>query len=96
MMMSCKDCIYRAMCYNHEHYGRDDEKPCEMFRNEADFVEVVRCKDCKRFMEYAEDKNVEGASGTCYLRMMYSLEEQFYSVKYDDFCSCGERRKDNG
>ena len=45
--MTCKDCIYRAMCYNHGHYGRDDEETCEMFKNKADFVEVVRCKDCE-------------------------------------------------
>ena len=47
--MTCKDCIYRAMCYKHEHYGYGDEnneEPCEMFKNKADFVEVVRCKDC--------------------------------------------------
>lgn len=41
--MTCKDCIYRAMCYKHEHYGYGDEyneEPCEMFKNKADFVEV--------------------------------------------------------
>lgn len=41
--MTCKDCIYRAMCYKHEHYGYGleyNEKPCEMFKNKADFVEV--------------------------------------------------------
>ena len=39
-MATCKDCIYRAMCYKHEHYGKEDEEPCEMFKNKADFVEV--------------------------------------------------------
>lgn len=52
-MTTCKDCIYRAMCYKREHYGKENEEPCEMFRNKADFVEVVRCKDCK----YGEPKN---------------------------------------
>ena len=46
-MATCKDCIYRAMCYKHEHYGKENEEPCEMFKNKADFVEVVRCKKCK-------------------------------------------------
>ena len=47
--MTCKDCIYRVMCYKHEHYGYGyeyTEKPCEMFKNKADFVEVVHCRDC--------------------------------------------------
>ena len=41
--MTCKDCIYSAMCYKHEHYGYGEEyneKPCESFKNKADFVEV--------------------------------------------------------
>lgn len=45
-MKTCKDCIYRAMCYKHEHYGYEDNETCEMFKNKADYVEVVRCKDC--------------------------------------------------
>lgn len=42
-MATCKDCIYRVMCYKHEHYGYGyeyNERPCEMFKNKADFVEV--------------------------------------------------------
>lgn len=39
-MKTCKDCIYRAMCYKHEHYGYEDNETCEMFKNKADFVEA--------------------------------------------------------
>lgn len=38
--MTCKDCVYRAMCYKLEHYGNYEEKPCEMFRNKADYAEA--------------------------------------------------------
>ena len=63
----------------------------------ADVVEVVRCKDCKCFMEYSEEYegNVEGADGDCYLRYMNScnVSEQFCAVRHDDFCSCGKRKE---
>lgn len=58
----------------------------------ADVVEVVRCKDCKHFMEYANEGKVEGADGDCFIRMSYSLDHQFYAVKCDDFCSYGIKR----
>ena len=44
--MTCKDCIYRAMCYKIEHYGYglETEEPCEMFKNKADYAEVKHGK----------------------------------------------------
>ena len=62
-----------------------------------DAVPVVRCKDCKRFMEYTRDyarlfPTAEGADGDCYIRVMNSDDKQFCACKYDDFCSYGERK----
>ena len=45
---------------------------------EEDVVEVVRCKDCKRYSQ----------SGLCNLYLSVSHE-----MKPDDFCSYGERRE---
>lgn len=87
--MTCRDCIYRAMCYKHEHYGYGDEnneKPCEMFRNKTDFVEVVKCKDCKHY------KHFKGCGNWCHKRIHSDIE---YHTKLNDFCSYGERRTDN-
>ena len=42
--MTCTDCIHRNVCKAY-----DPEEPecfCNHFKNKADFVEVVRCKDC--------------------------------------------------
>ena len=44
----------------------------------VDAVEVVRCKDCKRYSQ----------SGMCNLYLNVSHE-----MKTDDFCSYGERRE---
>lgn len=58
---------------------------------------IVMCKNCKQFMEYAEGVQcVEDANGDCFIRMMHSVDKQFCGVKYDDFCSYGERRDSNG
>lgn len=52
--MTCNDCIHEDLCmdkfkkqypsYANKNITVDD---CEHFKNKADFVEVVRCKDCK-------------------------------------------------
>ena len=64
----------------------------------VDAAPVVRCKDCKKFMEYTEEyaKSVEGADGECYIRVMHSDDEQYQTCKYDDFCSYAERKENNG
>ena len=46
--MTCKDCIHYDVC----QYHIDEEtemtvNECDHFKNKADFVEVVRCKDCR-------------------------------------------------
>lgn len=56
------------------------------------FVKVVRCKDCKHFMEYRGTfrPDVEKANGDCYIRVAHSDDRQFWAVQYDDFCSLGQ------
>jgi hypothetical protein len=50
--MKCKDCIYFKRCVvlgvalDMKH-DKEADKNCRHFKNKADFVEVVRCKDCK-------------------------------------------------
>lgn len=58
--MTCKDCVYKKKCANREEMVQLDEHIwdemedipcveyfCKDFKNKADYVEVVRCKDCK-------------------------------------------------
>lgn len=49
----------------------------------ADVVEVVRCKDCKRFMPYEGEEH----KGDC-----EEFSELNCCVYEDDFCSFGERK----
>ena len=83
-MATCKDCIHYEVCVVIENlvdkeqniYG---EFGCEDFKNEADVVEVVRCKDCI----YCDlDDRCEAPEN--------GLIREY--VKPDDFCSYGERK----
>lgn len=51
----------------------------------ADVAPVVRCKDCKRWQRHSE---INRDYGGC---RRYSS-----TMRYDDFCSQGERRTGNG
>lgn len=82
-MADCKDCIKNDVCelYVHLHCKDYKENKCKFFKNKADFVEVVRCEDCK----YYEN----GKSYTPYCNNVMNLFEE---MKPDDFCSYGERK----
>ena len=94
--MTCKDCIHHDLCFDNGtlflRYAKamdienaETKCPFKNFKNKADFVEVVRCKDCK-FYENVE-YYPEGTKDICRL-----FKRQLQPT---DFCSYGER-KDNG
>lgn len=52
----------------------------------VDYVEVVRCKDCRHWNE---------ETGFCNLNSHFSMDELDWDMfNDDDFCSRGERRTD--
>ena len=58
-----------------------------------DIVPVVRCKDCRMFMEYKEPfKSHSGYDGACRLYAGYTDCDREMR-KYMDYCSDGERKK---
>lgn len=68
--------------------GKTDEIPdiedrCSEFKNTADVVEVVRCKDCI----YWEGR---GYDGRCEAHRNGLIMEY---TNYDDFCSYGKRKE---
>ena len=50
----------------------------------VDAVEVVRCRDCKHYMEHPRTKRM-----CCYVHLLTP-----HHMRNDDFCSYGERRTD--
>lgn len=65
--------------------GIDHAIKCAQEASAADVVEVVRCKDCR----YWQDNN----GGYPHEECRWGKEE---TPDRDDFCSYGERRKEDG
>ena len=83
--MTCKDCIHGVICNVLSSPNSQDEKNAEKwcwnFKNKADFVEVVRCKDCKFYKPIAI-----GLENACIRQSAYK--------EPTDYCSMGEPKND--
>jgi hypothetical protein len=66
--------------YENKNVTVDD---CEHFENKADFVEVVRCKDCNHWN-----------NGYCEGIPFCGDYASYIETKETDFCSYGERKED--
>ena len=78
--MTCKDCIHNQVCdMPIITDGRKNADNCGRYKNKADFVEVVRCKDCRH---YEADIICEGV-GYC--------NEHQRGMRENNFCSYGEK-----
>lgn len=80
--MTCNDCLYYEVC----PLGLDIKGKtgtCLKFKNKADFVEVVRCKDCRYFTEGM-------AVGMC----KRVEDKPIIPCCFDHFCSYGIRKGD--
>ena len=82
--MTCKDCIHYGIC-TFNLTGNEWSK-CFHFKNKADVVEVVRCKECK----HCELRYPAKAIGEEAIEEYYCYPNQRY-VKSTDFCNCGEK-----
>lgn len=91
-MATCKDCVHHRICNRIDHEIEYSDKSvkeaeeqlaikCRFFKNNPDFVEVIRCKDCNK----AQYKNDRNKTVWCFLH--------HHERKYDDFCSFGMRCK---
>ncbi len=75
--MTCKDCLHYDICVFHLK-GNENEK-CLHFKNKADLVEVVRCKDCEHWIYWADEKRC-------------SCDLHYKHPNREDFCSYGDRK----
>ena len=57
----------------------------------ADVVEVVRCKDCKKFIKKGEEFLIDDVFGICE-KSRTGFFDDGEEVYGNDFCSYGERR----
>lgn len=83
--MTCQDCFHYKVC-NSFGFVLDPLRGgviCCDFKNKADVVEVVRCKDCKHFMT------------DTFKRTMCNRTFTMFEMNENDFCSYGERKGAN-
>ena len=73
---------YRQVVFAGQTYTLEDLRYAVEYAPTVDAVEVVRCKDCKRW-EY----DAKRMAGLCKRHINYTAQY--------DFCSYGERREDN-
>ena len=63
------------------------------FKNEADFVEVVRCKDCEKCVSVDDRLICGNPKPSLLLKDFYLIgETRLAVVKPDDFCSYGQKK----
>ena len=83
-MATCEDCLHFNDCLSYgktRYYGEnsacnDVQERCQYFKNKADFVEVVRCKDCVCFSYYREP--VKGCNGKCEITQLLIRDDNFF------------------
>ena len=80
-MSICKECFHYEVCKHNAMYDKDSIVGCNQFKPKADYVEVVRCTECKygRF-NYCGD-------------FFCSFHHSFMEMKRTDFCSHGKRKE---
>ena len=95
--MTCKDCVHEMLCLDNGTLftrftmtGQKAENvetncPFKNFKNKADFVEVVRCKECKYSRK--QDKVFGITDYKC-------VKHNISCLSPYDFCSYGERKND--
>lgn len=85
---TCGDCLHVQICEGDPSLRAFDRKNtayCKAFKNAADVVEVVRCKDCKHRGWVQEP---------CHGKTVHYCKLTETGVKDNDFCSYGERRSE--
>ena len=88
MVGNCKDCVHYETCSEWNKKFIDlrikEQSVCNRFKNKADFVEVVRCKDCKKWTKEHTCKEFTADRSPLRGKVTFVTEP-------DDFCSYGER-----
>ena len=94
--MTCKDCIHYEPCFSGgvsmwNNIEQTKEDCCSHFKNKADFVEVVRCGECKHGDVSCHAKTKDGEETmACYC----TIKNKVTDIDY--YCPNGERRNNNG
>ncbi len=90
--MSCDKCLYQPICDTYANFGvtdlsATDKTHCKLFKNKADFVEVVRCRNCKHGDVSIISKTKDGQEDiACYCKLKNKVTD------IDSYCPSGVRK----
>ena len=90
--MTCEDCVHHDICLE-QYSGLTPEmmfRECKKFKNKANFVEAIRCRDCQRCYNRITKRNKQ----IMYFCMRMDGNE--FQVNANDYCSYGRKEKSNG
>lgn len=79
-MAKCENCLHYNACLLNSEY---EPSLCRAYKDKADVVEAVRCKDCAHYCGFDHCKN-----GICDRDVVSKR-----AVYPTDFCSYGERKE---
>lgn len=88
--MTCKDCFYYDVCNAHMNINGIAMRLCAFFKNKADFVEVVRCKDCEYYKATGRLGEFDEPMGVCKKDVNF-WDDEPREVLSVDFCSDGKK-----
>ena len=87
MAKKCGDCLHYDICGQWVEPSEtfpEIDGGCKVFKGIADYVKVVRCKDCAYYLdEYCGER----------IGMVKKCETFEFFTKEDDFCSFGWRKE---
>ena len=86
---TCGDCIHADICEHNQslEFSKENIAWCDSFKDKADVVEVVRCKDCVYGEQY--DEEIDG-----WRECRYDGWGLAYEISH--FCSYGKRKDGAG
>jgi hypothetical protein len=87
--MTCEDCLYYEVCPL-GLVANGSTGTCLKFKDKANFVEVVRCKDCKHNVANWHHDELDATDYTD-ITCDYFMTDGMHP---NDFCSYGEKRSE--
>ena len=83
-IVKCETCLYNKNCQFLGTHKNAVVEGCTAYKNAADVVEVVRCKDCQYKSEWANDGS--------YPDYNFCKHSGLWCVTDSHFCSEGKRK----
>lgn len=84
---NCSHCVHVDVCENRFSWLDQEDNTkhiiCHHFKDKADVVEVVRCKNCKKH-----------GRRDCMVNRKMACGDHETTTKANDFCSYGERKSE--